>query len=356
VSPGSGIDLATPLRFTHAANLPFSDRGTGITFEPATRFAHVSNEPIQALGSGIVLDRPLARSHAIGSVVLDDKVTTAGYQGSPTPDLWFGGPELSTSSPSFGRMVSVREGSIVLKDASGLVVDSLNYGALVDPWAAKGYQAESGPKNGGCYAPSPQAGAGFGPAAPAVALNQSIGRFPDGADTDSNCADFVVQAATILPIGSPAGSTTIKVANVSGFRPGDKILIDSGANLERALITSVGTAGATTTGKDVDAGSASIPVRSAYGLEPGQTVTVDSGANAETVLIASIRRFNGLSLVVAAPLQHAHAADSQVSGTGLVLSAPLTRTHSSGASVAVNFPTPGAPNGPGQENARSAAR
>ena len=36
VSPGTGLDLAAPLKFKHAANLPFSDRGTGISFEPRT--------------------------------------------------------------------------------------------------------------------------------------------------------------------------------------------------------------------------------------------------------------------------------------------------------------------------------
>ncbi len=33
---------------------------------------------------------------------------------------------------------------MVLRDAAGLVVDSLNYGLLVDPWAAEGYQGVSG--------------------------------------------------------------------------------------------------------------------------------------------------------------------------------------------------------------------
>ena len=33
---GTGLDLAAPLKFNHAANLPFSDRGTGISFTPAT--------------------------------------------------------------------------------------------------------------------------------------------------------------------------------------------------------------------------------------------------------------------------------------------------------------------------------
>ena len=57
------------LKFSHAANLPFSNRGTGITFTPATRFAHASNEPVQPLGTGITLDRPLTGDHAIDAVV-----------------------------------------------------------------------------------------------------------------------------------------------------------------------------------------------------------------------------------------------------------------------------------------------
>jgi len=93
VQPGTGLDLAAPLKFNHAANLPFSDRGTGISFEPATAFAHISNEPVQALGTGITLDSPLAHDHAIEAVVRDAAVTTAGYQGAPEPNQWFGGPE-----------------------------------------------------------------------------------------------------------------------------------------------------------------------------------------------------------------------------------------------------------------------
>ena len=65
VAPGTGLDLAAPLKFNHAANLPFSNRGTGISFQPATAFAHSSNEPVQALGTGITLDSPLTKDHAI---------------------------------------------------------------------------------------------------------------------------------------------------------------------------------------------------------------------------------------------------------------------------------------------------
>jgi hypothetical protein len=169
---GTGLTLVAPLQFGHAANLPFSDRGTGVTFSPATRFAHSSNEPVQALGASITLQAPLRHSHAINAPITDTAVTTAGYQGAPAPDQWFGGPALSSSA-----------GSMVLRDAFGRVADSLNYGALVDPWAAEGYQGMSGAGQSGCFAPAPIASGAAG---------RSVIRLPDGTDTDSNCADFSV--------------------------------------------------------------------------------------------------------------------------------------------------------------------
>ncbi len=92
---GTELELAAPLKFNHAANMPFSVRGTGISFQPATAFAHSSNEPLQPLGTGITLDSPLANDHAINAVVRDAAVTTAGYQGPPAPNQWFGGPALA---------------------------------------------------------------------------------------------------------------------------------------------------------------------------------------------------------------------------------------------------------------------
>jgi hypothetical protein len=71
----------------------------------------------------------------------------------------------------------------VLRDAFGKVADSLNYGGLVDPWAAEGYQGGSGAGQGGCFAPAPIMSAGAG---------RSVIRLPDGTDTDSNCADFAI--------------------------------------------------------------------------------------------------------------------------------------------------------------------
>jgi hypothetical protein len=168
---GTGVTVAAPLRSDHASNLPYSVRGTGITISPATAFAHSSNEPVQALGSGITLDDPLGDKHAINTVVRDALVTNAGYQGPPAPDQWFGGPAISANA-----------GAMVLSDAKDLVVDSLNYGSLVDPWSAEGYQGTSGSGQSGCRVTAPGSAPGAG---------RSAGRVPDGSDTDSNCTDFV---------------------------------------------------------------------------------------------------------------------------------------------------------------------
>jgi hypothetical protein len=340
VNPGTGLELAAPLKFNHADNLPFSDRGTGISFTPGTAFAHSSNEPIQGLGTGITLDSPLTKEHAINAVVRDAAVTTAGYQGTPEPSQWFGGPELATTANLFGRLITVREGSMVLRDAEGLVVDSLNYGGLVDPWAAEGYQAISGPERTGCYVPAPAAPGGFGMAA---ATNRSSGRFPDGVDTGSNCGDFLTQSATTLSAAASEGGINIKVASVTGFDAGQTIMIDSGANLETAVIATVGSPGATTASFASSAGATVIRVATAFSFSDGQTITIDEGANAETAVVSAVARFSG-RIVLTAPLAHAHAAGVQVSGTGISLTTALTHVHAKGAQVTDDLPTPGAPN------------
>ncbi len=344
VAPGTGLDLVARLKFNHAANLPFSDRGTGISFRPATAFAHSSNEPVQALGAGITLDQPLTKGHAVNAVLRDTSVTNAGYQGAPAPNQWFGGPELSAQVPFFDRTVNRREGSMVLREASGLVVDSLNYGALVDPWAAEGYQAASGREQSGCNVPAPGSTGGFEPSVSfAGVTNQSAGRFPDGADTGSNCSDFIMQAATTLPVASPAGATNIKVASVAGFNAAETIRIDTGENVETAIIATVGTAGATTVSTATGVGARYIPVASVIGFSEGQTITIDSGANAETAVVASTSWWDDI-IVVTAPLTRAHAGGAQVFGSGITLTSGLSKAHENGAQVTDNLPTPGAPN------------
>ncbi|HET7347098.1 MAG TPA: alpha-N-arabinofuranosidase, partial [Acidobacteriaceae bacterium] len=323
----------------------FSDRGTGITFQPATAFAHMSNEPVQALGTGVTLDHTLSSNHPIDDVVRDATVTTAGYQGKPEPNQWFGGPELATNAPFFEMRVTRREGSMVLRDAAGLVVDSLNYGLLADPWAGEGYQGVSGFEREGCYVTAPGAASGFGPfAAAAAASNTSAGRYPDGADSDSNCTDFVTSPATSLSGGSKSGATNLKVTAVEGFDPGQTIQIDTGANLETAVIAAVGTAGGTTVGTATEVGAKAIQVASTRGFTPGESISIDSGGNYETAVIASVTRFPTAELVLTAPLTVAHAAGAEVSGTGITLTAPLSREHAGGAQVVGSLSTPGAPN------------
>ncbi|HEX4005809.1 MAG TPA: arabinofuranosidase catalytic domain-containing protein [Acidobacteriaceae bacterium] len=342
VIPGTGLDLAAPLRFSHASNLPFSDRGTGITFQPATAFAHASDEPVLPLGAGVTLDHPLTASHAVDAVVRDAAVTNAGYQGTPAPNQWFGGPTLSTDVPFFDFTISLTAGSMVLRDAAGLVVDSLNYGGLVDPWAAQGYQATSGPEERGCYATAP--GAAFGPFGSAPQFNISAGRFPDGADTGSNCADFVAAPATVLAAASSSGATNIKVAGVSDFAAGQTIRIDSGTNLETAVIAAVGTPGATTLRIAVEAGAADIPIVSAAGFIDGETITLDNGANQETATVDSVIRRGPAAITLTAPLSRAHAVGAEASGTGITLTNALKGNHPAAAPVTGHIATPGAPN------------
>jgi hypothetical protein len=274
VAHGTGLDVAAPLRFMHAANLPFAVRGTGISFKPATAFAHASNEPVQPLGTGLTLDSPLTREHAIDAVVRDATVTAAGYQGTPAPTQWFGGPSMSTAA-----------GTMVLRDAAGLIVDSLNYGVLVDPWAAEGYQGKSGPGEGGCRVPTPWLGRG---PVTVITPHRSASRMPDGHDSDTNCSDFVVQPATTFAAASTVGATNIKVGSVSDFAVGQTMQIDTGANAETAVIATVGTA--------------------------------------------------------ATPLARGQAEGTQDLGSGITLTAPLSKAHANAAPIVSGAPTPGAPN------------
>ena len=201
----------------------------------------------------------------------------------------------------------------------------------------------------GANVPPPSSASGFGPAGPggapaAGATNRSAGRFPDGLDTDSNCTDFQVQPATTLSAASAAGATNIKVASVAGFGGGQTITIDTGANLETAVIATVGTAGAATVGAATGVGATVIQVAGGFGFTAGQTVTIDSGANRETAVVVSTTGGRGGATIAVAPLTLAHAAGAQVSGGGITLTAALTQAHASGAQVASGVPTPGAPN------------
>jgi non-reducing end alpha-L-arabinofuranosidase len=353
VGGGADVDLATPLKFDHMSGIDVSDLGTGISFAPATRFPHVSGDAVQALGSGITLDSPLVKGHEYGAAVVSPLATSVGYQGPPAPRQWFG-DALATSA-----------GSLALMDASGaVVVDALVYGSQQSNSSGNGTitspelaTLEGDQTQGGCIvvAPGGGRGGGFGGRGGAAAgsSNRSVGRFPDGTDTDSNCRDFLVQTAITLAADSAARANNIKVPSVAEFGVGQTITIDTGANRETAVIATVGTAGGTSVNTAVAVGATAVPVSSTEGFSVGQTITIDSGTNRESAVVATVPSGGrgggrgapgGGNITVAAPLTMPHEAGAQVYGTGITLTAALTKAHASGAQVGSGDPTPGAPN------------
>ncbi|WP_340110966.1 arabinofuranosidase catalytic domain-containing protein [Maribellus mangrovi] len=343
--PGTGLDLEEPLKFDHSSNLPFSVWGTGISFEPACQFDHSSNEPVLALGNVITLDKSLSKNHEIDEVVYDANVKTEGYQDAQAPDQWFGGPALSSNA-----------GNIVLRDADDNVVDGLNYGAIVDPWLAEGYQGRSGTNEFGCFAATPAARSRFWwRMDPNSSPNISTGRFPDGTDHDSNSSDFVMQKTMSLATASEAGSNNIKISSADDFNIGQKVVVGSGANSETAVIALIGSTGGTTVSKAIEKGVDVIPVEDVSGFSEGQTINIKDGENEEIAVIASItvarRRFGrrnnddpGNSITVTKPLAKSYNEGTIVAGSGITFAEPLAKAHENGTTVASNVPTPGQPN------------
>ncbi|HPG39410.1 MAG TPA: arabinofuranosidase catalytic domain-containing protein [bacterium] len=354
-APGEGgvLELMAPLKFDHLSGVDVSDVGTGINFLPATQFQHKSGDAVQALGSGITLDKALDKNHEYGAAVLNPQVTTAGYQGSVEPNLWYGGP------------LSIYAGSIALLDENNeLVVDALVYGSQQSNSSANGTITspeiailEGNQSQGGCIVTAPSSGRRFnfyGSGNSVVGdLNLSVGRFPDGLDTDNNCIDFLVQSSTTLAVASAVGADNIKVAGVEGLDVNQEIVIDGGPNQETAVIATVGTAGGAIMKAATDVDATLVTVNSTAGFSVGQTITIDSGANYETAVIASINRgrmafgeFKGYdaTITVNTPLKFAHAMGVKISGSGITLATPLSRSHNSGVPIVNGVPTPGSLN------------
>ena len=336
---GTGLDIAEPLKYAHASNMPFSVDGTGISFEPATKFAHYSNEPVLALCYSVELDKPLSAAHPINEAVI---AGTGGYQGAVPADLVFGGPVLTDGG-----------GNITLRDARGNIADALNFGLVVDPWLAEGYQADAGNNAPGNYAPTPAAAArrGFGamggPAPQPAAL--STGRWPNGADNDDNMKDFRTQRASNLALAAAAGANNIKVSSVQGLREGSQIVVGRGAEAEVFTISKLGTPGATTLLGFILPGGKSLLVASAMGFTPGQEILIgDESAVVSEVIVPRGYGRNAAPqenrIILKSPVRKLHKVDETVTGTGVTLSAPLKANHAAGAAVATGQPTPGAAN------------
>ena len=231
---------------------------------------------------------------------------------------------------------------MVLRDAAGLVVDSLNYGGLVDPWAAEGYQATSGPEAErllrACTGRSPRLRAPW-------RHQRERGPLPGRRSTPTATAPIssrrpLLAFPPVRPPARPISKSPAWKASTLARRSRSIPARTSRPPLSRRLARQVVPPFATAT----DVGAIVIPVASAAGFRDGQTITIDSGANSETAVVASVRRFGPPAITVTAPLVHAHTSGVQVSGTGITLTAALTRAHAAGAPVSDNVPTPGAPN------------
>src|SRR5947209_12954048 len=143
-----------------------------------------------------------------------------------------------------------------MEPSGSVVVDAIVYGSQQSNSSANGTITspelailEGDQSQGGCMVVTPGPG-------------KSAGRYPDGEDTDSNCADFHSQAAANLAAAASPGERNIRVSNVEGFDGGQTITIGSVGEAETAVIASVGSAGATTLSSEASAGTTNIPVAS----------------------------------------------------------------------------------------------
>ncbi|HZC69224.1 MAG TPA: LamG-like jellyroll fold domain-containing protein [Jatrophihabitans sp.] len=96
--------------------------------------------------------------------------------------------------------------------------------------------------------------------------------------------------ATTLAASASAGATNVKLASTAGVVVGNKLLLGTGTNAERATVTGVGTAAgpATTLVAPASVGDTNVKVASLNGMTVGDPILLDSGGNTETATITGI--------------------------------------------------------------------
>lgn len=157
-------------------------------------------------------------------------------------------------------------------------------------------------------------------------------------DVTLHCTINQVETSLAAPAGS--GDTNVKVFSVNGMQAGGTLTIDPGvASEETATISAVGTAagGSTTLAAPASPGDTTIKVASVTGLTVGHEIEV-AGANVEIALITAIGTAGatGTGITLASPLAFVHAPGSPVVGdlgTGITLSTPLVHAHPEGTVV-----------------------
>jgi type 1 glutamine amidotransferase len=153
---------------------------------------------------------------------------------------------------------------------------------------------------------------------------------------------------TTLNGATAVGATGLRLATPYGFRAGQEIFIDSGANEEAVTIAKALTPPPTlntTLSAAASAGATQIRLSSYTtdtnnGVQPpstngpvaGQPIVLDTGANQEVV---RVKRHLGAPVVeLSEPLAKDHAAGTATSLANVILAEPLTKAHATGVAVA----------------------
>ncbi len=164
-------------------------------------------------------------------------------------------------------------------------------------------------------------------------------------------------AGALLGAITPVGMTNLKVASVTGFAISNTISIDTGANMETAMIAAVGTAGATGTGITLTtptalahtgavtvativavAGSTNVKVASVTGISVTDTMLIDYGTTGvETRTVAAVGTAGatgtGVTLTLALASTHFGAAAVRTLGSGITFTPTLSLAHAVTATI-----------------------
>ena len=141
-----------------------------------------------------------------------------------------------------------------------------------------------------------------------------------------------------LNVVEPAGPTTLRVASVAGFAPGDTVSIGTGATQETRVVQTVGTAGATGSGLTlttplVNVHDVSTPVLDLS--RPGTGVTVTPALTAAHDALATVASpGTGISFAPALDLSHASGTAIRGAGSGITFTPALAGAHGAGGTVA----------------------
>jgi beta-glucosidase len=156
-------------------------------------------------------------------------------------------------------------------------------------------------------------------------------------DSGANLESAVIApyGATTLGLATASGASNLKVLSVAGFAAGQTVNVDVNGTLETRTISAVGTAGATTLAAASIATATNIKVTSVTGFSVGDTITIDVGASAESRVILTVGTSGagGTGITLTTPLTLGHASGASVAGSGISLSLALSLAHASGVAV-----------------------